>query len=99
MDMETIKGYLEGYWKFSKLSLGALGLVFVVMVMFARHRIRAFAVLLMGLYVTGGLYFLSICEKPEIGLEWSTGLGIFLVVGVGVGVIFYYFVFVKGAYK
>lgn len=99
MDMETIRHYLEGYWEYSKLHLGVLALVFVVIVTFAKHRRRAFAVLLMGLYVTAGLYFLSICDEPEIGMEWSTGFGIFLAVGLVVGVIFYYFAFVKAAYK
>ena len=99
MDMETIRYYLEGYWQFSKLYLGVLALVFVVIVTFARYRIRAFAVLIMGFYLTAGFYFLSICETDDLALEWSTGLGIFLAVGAGVGVIFYYFAFVKGAYK
>ncbi len=99
MDLETIRYYLEGYWAFSKVYLGILALIFIVTVMFARHRLRAFAALLLGLYLTAGFYFLSICETDDLSLEWSTGLGIFLVGGVAVGIVFYYFVFVKATYK
>ena len=99
MDTEMIRNYLEGYWQFSKLYLGGVCVLVIAMLLFGRHRMRAYGLFLIGIYVTVGFYFLSICEEPEIGIEWSTGVGIFLAGGVLVGAIFYYFVFIKGAYK
>ena len=58
-----------------------------------RRRGRAFAILLLGVYVTMTAYFLSVRESMNYTLE--TSLGAVVIFGLALMAVLYYFVFIR----
>lgn len=91
--MDAVKSFLAGYWAYAQWYLLAIAAVSLVTMLVLRRRGRAFAILLLGVYVTMTAYFLSVRE--DMGYSLWTSLGIVVVLGLAVMVVLYYFVFIR----
>ena len=91
--MDAVKSFLTGYWAYAQWYLLAMAAVSLVTMLILRRRGRAFAILLLGVYVTMTAYFLSVRE--DMGYTLWSSLGIVVVLGLAVMVVLYYFVFIR----
>ena len=91
--MDALKSFLEGYWAQAQWYLLGVGLLSVVTMLFLRRPGKAFAILLLGVYITLTLYFLSVHEGMGFSLE--TALGTVVVAGLALVALLYYFLFIR----
>ncbi len=91
--MDAVKSFLAGYWAYAQWYLLAMAAVSLVTMLILRRRGRAFAILLLGVYVTMTAYFLSVRE--DMGYTLWSSLGIVVVLGLALMVVLYYFVFIR----
>jgi hypothetical protein len=84
---------LAGYWEFSQWAAIVVGAIFLLMLWPLRRPGKAFAILLLGLYVTGALYFMKV--YGELGFGFATAFGVVIFAGLVVMTVLYFFVFVR----
>ena len=89
---EAVK-FLAGYWEFSQWAAIVVGAMFLLMLWPLRRPGKAFAILLLGLYVTMALYFMKVYS--ELGFGFATAFGVVIFAGLAVLTLLYFFVFVR----
>jgi hypothetical protein len=91
--MDAIQAFLTEYWNVMQWYLiGAAALTLVTWLLLRRPG-KAFALLLLVVYVTLAAHFLNVREG--LGFTPVTALAVLIVSGLAVGVILYFFVFVR----
>jgi len=91
--MEALKSFFVNYWAYARWYLIALGVFYLLMALVGRRPGKAFAMLILGIYVTMAAYFLSVRE--ELGFALETSLGMVIIGGLALGALFYYFLFIR----
>ena len=91
--MESIKRFLIDYWEYCQWYLIGLAAVSLILLFPFRQRGKAAGLLLLGLYVTMSVYFLSVYR--DLGFTDTTSLGVVIVFGLALGATFYYFFFIR----
>ena len=91
--MDALRGFLAGYWAHAQWYLLGVGVLSVVTMVLLRRPGKAFAILLLGVYITMTLYFLSVHEGMGFSLE--TALGTVVVGGLALMALLYYFLFIR----
>ena len=91
--MDAVKGFLEGYWAHAQWYLLGVGSLSVVTMVLLRRPGTAFAILLLGVYVTMTLYFLSVHER--MGFSLDTCLAVVVLSGLALVALLYYFLFIR----
>ena len=91
--MDKLETFMLGYWDGYKYYVIALAVIFLVTAFISRRPMKACTILLMGVYVTLAIHFLSVRESMGYTLDWA--LGIVIGFGLVLGALFYYLIFIR----
>ena len=91
--MPAARAFLAGYWAFAEWLLICLGVIVVLLVFPLRRPGKAFAVLLVGVYVTIAWYFLR--ESPRLNIRIPVALGCVICTGLVVLTVLYCLLFIR----
>jgi len=91
--MDVIKTFLLGYWDHTQWYLVAAAALTLVIWLILRRPGKAFALLLLVVYVTLAAHFMDVRE--DLGLSPDTALAVIIASGLAVALVLYFFVFVR----
>ncbi|HUV38515.1 MAG TPA: hypothetical protein VMY39_02830, partial [Planctomycetota bacterium] len=91
--METLRSFFTGYWEMCRYYLVAIGVLYLIILIPFRQPGKALAALVVGLYATLSVYFLSVYRQLGFEQEWA--LGVVIVIGLALCGLFYYAFFIR----